>query len=246
MHCESNKVDNENIVSVILRDTSRFSIGENYRFCLVLVQRKNVQRDLVVGCSNITKLKQIENIVAADSSNDRLKKQLIDTTTESSGKETSEATTERHQEDYISDILSFSKMSDMMENEISDEHIHDDQSDFQNEQQSMDNADENRKKSAADQFMVKDMPNTSATVSEPVVKPSEKLYLMDNFNDNLLPGIGIGILITTVFALIWAVTKLSNDRRSNPATVCYAAADQQTTEIENHNRYLKLQATTSL
>lgn len=244
-------MDNENIVSVILHDTGRFAIGESFRFCLVLLQRKNVQRDLVVGCSNITKLKQIENIVASDSNNDRLKKQLIETTTiEMTSNDTVEASTDKHQEDYISDILSFAKMSDLMQNEVSDPHTHNELHNIQNEQQELDSetseVDENRNN---DQLKDEQESSSSSSTSNSVIKSSENVYashLMDNFNDNLLPGIGIGVLITTVFALIYAVTKITNDRRTNPATVCYAAADQQTTEIENHNRYLKLQATTSL
>lgn len=244
-------MDNENIVSVILHDTGRFAIGESFRFCLVLLQRRNVQRDLVVGCSNITKLKQIENIVASDSNNDRLKKQLIETTTiEMTSNDTVEASTDKHQEDYISDILSFAKMSDLMQNEVSDPHTHNELHNIQNEQQELDSetseVDENRNN---DQLKDEQESSSSSSTSNSVIKSSENVYashLMDNFNDNLLPGIGIGVLITTVFALIYAVTKITNDRRTNPATVCYAAADQQTTEIENHNRYLKLQATTSL
>lgn len=54
-------MNNENIVSVILQDISGLILGDRYRFCLVLLQEKNIKRDLVVGCSNITKLEAFEN-----------------------------------------------------------------------------------------------------------------------------------------------------------------------------------------
>lgn len=63
-------MNNENIVSVILQDISGLIIGERYRFCLVLLQEKNIKRDLVVGCSNITKLEAFDNFSSSeDSSN---------------------------------------------------------------------------------------------------------------------------------------------------------------------------------
>ncbi|KAJ6643821.1 hypothetical protein Bhyg_08786, partial [Pseudolycoriella hygida] len=61
IHCESYTMDDENIVSVILRDTGDLQIDESYRFCLVLLQEKKIKKDLIVGCSNVTKLQAIQN-----------------------------------------------------------------------------------------------------------------------------------------------------------------------------------------
>lgn len=224
IHCESYKMENENIVSVILYDTTRFAIGEKYRFCLVLVKKDNEdQRELVVGCSNITKLKQIDNNLVAET--DRLQKQsnIIQTT--------SIETPKSNEKQLVSDISSFDKISDNKQDELP---YDDNFSDFM----------ANDTTDGTEQIS-----QTSTTSASIIKKSSEKLYapqLIDTFDENLLPGIGIAILITTVFALIWIATKLTNDRRTNPATVCYAASDQHSIDIENRNRYLKLQATTTL
>lgn len=53
-------MDDENIVSVILRDTSGLVLGDSYRFCLVLLHERHIKREMVVGCSNQTRLQAIE------------------------------------------------------------------------------------------------------------------------------------------------------------------------------------------
>ncbi|XP_059609209.1 leucine-rich repeat-containing protein 15 [Phlebotomus argentipes] len=55
IHCERLGSD-ESVVSVNLADSSALIVGDSYRFCLVLLKEKGGQSELVVGCSNITRL----------------------------------------------------------------------------------------------------------------------------------------------------------------------------------------------
>ncbi|XP_055380257.1 slit homolog 1 protein [Condylostylus longicornis] len=75
--------------------------------------------------------------------------------------------------------------------------------------------------------------------------------VFDNFNKSFYPSLVLTILVISMLVLVWGVTKIRNAARmfQSPATICYSATsdrsmlnDQQQTE----NRYLKLQATTSL
>ena len=232
MHCESNKMENENIVSVILYDASQFAIGDKYRFCLVLVQKNDDQRELVVGCSNITKLKQIENVLATDRNVDHFTVPV--TMTASSPLPPTTATTklemetmqpklnQNNDEETISDISSFEKISDQK----------------QTERQQIQRIEYTT-------IYHSEMPTTVKTIQAPI-ETAYASQLMNHFNDGLMPSLSIGVLITSVFAFIWAATKITHHRRSIPSTVCYAAADQHSVDIENSNRYLKLQATTTL
>lgn len=221
-------MDNENIVSVILYDTTQFTIGDKYRFCLVLVQKSNDHRDLVVGCSNITKLKQIENVLINDRSitNDHFVAPVTisttTTTTEKFEMETRQSKSNQDDDEVISDISSFEKISDQMQTE--------------------------RHQSQNIEYTTIYRTEISTTVKS-IQTPIDTAYasqVMNHFNDSLMPSLSIGVLVTSVFAFIWAATKISHHRRSIPSTVCYAAADQHSVDIENSNRYLKLQATTTL
>lgn len=222
-------MENEDIVSVILYDTTRFTIGDKYRFCLVLVQKQTDHPELVVGCSNITKLKQIENILVTERTNESLSMPI--TTTKSVEYVTRKLST-LHTDEMISDISSFDKITDRLPNEP--QHAHN-------------KIYESEPMTTVHQIV--EVP-THSTTSKPIqLVPVEKAYasqLMNHFNDSLMPSLSIGVLITSVFAFIWAATKISSHRRSIPSSVCYAAADQHSVDIENSNRYLKLQATTTL
>lgn len=232
MHCEHYRIENENIVSVILYDTGRFVIGENYRFCLVLIQRDDDDQELVVGCSNITKLKQIENNLAAD---DQPKKHINIARIENTQNKVPE---ESREQQIVSDISSFDKISDSVQDEFqydNDLHVY--------------STEKGITKTTTINIEVEDEHETTTIAPNAMRKSSEKLYaprLIDTIDESFLPAIGIAVLITSLFGLIWFGTKLSNNRRSNPATVCYAASDQHSVDIENRNRYLKLQATTTL
>lgn len=76
--------------------------------------------------------------------------------------------------------------------------------------------------------------------------------MLVKLNESFLPGLGVGVLVTSVLVLIWGAMKI---RRTKPtvaptSTTCYTAngsrLDSQVSDVENGNRYLKLQATTSL
>lgn len=56
IHCENLPGSDGSTVSVTLADSSALQVGDSYRFCLVLLKDKNGQSELVVGCSNITRL----------------------------------------------------------------------------------------------------------------------------------------------------------------------------------------------
>lgn len=82
--------------------------------------------------------------------------------------------------------------------------------------------------------------------------PAGPYDFLDSLNKSFLPGLGLGILVTTVVVLIWGATRLrqnvNSSRSSSPATTCYAASEHiaRIADSENGARYLKLQATTSL
>lgn len=86
-----------------------------------------------------------------------------------------------------------------------------------------------------------------------------------SLNKSFIPGIGLGILVTSLFVLIWGASRLRkavnvsemnssnnscNSRRSSSptATTCYAASEHlaRLTDSDSRSRYLKLQATTTL
>lgn len=220
-------MDNENIVSVMLSDASRFIIGDNYRFCLVLIEKMlNDSHDLTIGCSNQTTLKRIEygsttGTTFANATN------TTSTDTDSN--------TDDDNEDN-SDISSFDKISNS------------DSATVDNDFRRIDDMNINEMttiKTIADETTQTHTTDMTATIKN----RTEQMYasrITYGFDNSFYPGIFIGILITLVIALVCMAAKLSNSRRLNTATVCYAAADQHSNDIENCNRYLKLQATTTL
>lgn len=230
-------MDNENVASVMLSDISRFVVGDNYRFCLVLIEELlNDQHELTIGCSNQTKLKQIDNSSSADSDDQTraANARLID-------KVDAVGSSVDGSED-ISDISSFERISAARES--------DERDDFPR----IDGV------SAAGLPTVvlahSDPPPPPTTTQTPIggapstiKNTTEQMYasrITYGLDGSFYPGIIVGILIAIVFALIGIAMKLSNSGRMNNATVCYAAADQHSNDIENSNRYLKLQATTTL
>lgn len=238
MHCESNQMENENVVSVILYDTSRFTIGNKYRFCLVLVQRKGA---LLVGCSNITKLKPIETVLA----HDRIDTHQF-TTPVSLAPASVDGMPVATQHDVISDISSFEKITDLMQNDhhqLPHQNWHDEPNgSVQEEYTTVNQSPEHRVASATDTSS-----SSSSTPKQLAVQKAYTSQLMHHFNDTFMPSLSIGVLITSICAFIWAATKITtHHRRTIPSTVCYAASDQHSVDIENSNRYLKLQATTTL
>lgn len=225
-------MENENIVSVILYDTSRFTIGDKYRFCLVLVQRNDDQRDLVVGCSNITKLKQIENTLA----NDKISHITPVTVGIMKSAETiTLKTPSTLNQEVMSDISSFQKITDLMHNEA--RQIHEQNAHY------IDPAMTTAHPAEVDRASTI---SSSTTSKQPIADEAYASQLMNHFNDSLMPSLSIAVLVTSVFAFIWAATKITHHRRTIPSAVCYAASDQHSIDIENSNRYLKLQATTTL
>lgn len=193
-------IDDENVVSVILQDSSNLESGESYRFCLVLVQERNTKSNLVVGCSNITKLETDL-------------RQSVDSINNSSG------------DDHFTDISNFDKISGRTSNDYNP------------------------------------LKKLNATSTETTTKRINNnngggSTTFEIFNNNLtmnksfLPGIGLGIIITSLFILLCAATKFKNDRPVRPPiTTCYTASNVNginPIDIETRNRYVKLQATTSL
>lgn len=207
-------MNNENIVSVILQDSSDLIVGDSYRFCLVLVEQKNIKRDLVVGCSNITKLELIEN---ANSYAD-------DGTT----RETNEIP---NLETNQSDITSIDKVSSQ-----NDEFVHR----------------QTQKSIFTSQLVSNKSKSLPGIVNNPPT--GQTFEVLKNMNGSFLPGLGVGILVTSIFVLIWGIMKLKGEQQSNqPITTCYMASCDPAnnrvinlTDNENRSQYLKLQATTNL
>lgn len=219
-------MDNKNVVSVVLYDTTQFTIGDKYRFCLVLVQTKDNEPDLVVGCSNITKLKQIENLQSADKPSNRHSTSVTITP-----KEFLDRTHPTTKQETISDISSFEKITELMQNDH--QHVQND-------------GDDNHFPEHTTIHQSQMLPIPSTLKPNPL--STESAYasqIMNHFNDTFMPSLSIGVLITSICAFVWAATKISHHRRAIPSAVCYAA-DQHSVDIENSNRYLKLQATTTL
>lgn len=180
---------------MILHDTEKIIVGDNYRFCLVLVQRNESKSMLTVGCSNITKLKTLES--------------SLDTT------------------DGVQRQQDASDISNLDE-------IDDEKSDASREL-------------FDGKHMIKEV-EVSTAVSDILVKSANRLAesnAFESFGEFAITGLCIGILFTIIFAVFWITPLVKSDRRSRPATICYAA-DDHIADIENTNRYLKLQATTTL
>lgn len=230
-------MENENIVSVILYDATRFTVGDKYRFCLVLLRKKNDQNDLVVGCSNITKLKQIENVLETDRTVDPIENPISVAKNQIEG-ETDQLSSNGESKEMISDISTFEKISDFTRNE-------------QEPPTHEKSEDDSVSSLNIDPSQVDGSSVTSSTLkSVSVAQPMDEAYaslLMSHLNSSLLPSLSIAVLLTSMFAFIWAATKITHYRRSVPSTVCYAAtSDQHSLDMENSSRYLKLQATTTL
>lgn len=188
------------MLSVILHDTEHFSIGENYRFCMVLTHRIHENHELIVGCSNVTKLKMIE------SSED----DVIASSTRSNDDSELSST--------ISDISDFSRMLEST-NDDSEETISE-----PTRKSAWTNVDHTIKSSSTETMSSR---RTSTTRDVATVASC------------------FSILVVLLIALLWMMVQVRNNRRPCPATICYAA-DDRTGDSEKTNRYLKLQATTTL
>lgn len=161
----------------------------------MLVQRNSSKSELIVGCSNITKLKTLESTLDASDGGQEPK--------------------------HWSDISHLDEMAD----------------------------EENDGQESVDSVHVMTGTEASTVVSNPMVKSANRLAaesnVFDKFSEFAITGLCIGILFTIIFAIFWITPLVKSDRRSSPATICYAA-DDHIADIENTNRYLKLQATTTL
>lgn len=238
-------MDDENIVSVILRDTSGLQLGESYRFCLVLLHERHYQRDLVVGCSNQTQLRAIE--------------------TAATGGIVSPMDAAAHR-------LQLQKLYGTAEPEIATDYGHNATSSSSVNTQRLRPIVAHPVATAAGGQTI--MVNNHIGGGDGAVdmNQQQQQQLFGSLNRSFLPGLALGILITGLFALVWGILRLKAQPLScgnaaataaasattNASTMCYAAAsslhipgatDGQTgdgAENHNHNRYLKLQATTSL
>ncbi|KAL9916145.1 leucine-rich tendon-specific protein isoform 1-T1 [Glossina fuscipes fuscipes] len=196
IHCESKIINGQNTVSVIVPDSSTLDVGESYRFCLVMIQDRNPQAELTVGCSNITQL------------------QL------SSG-------------DSLAKVRQFRR------------HPYADLSKY--DRSSVDD-------SQTEDYAINSRKFNSLTVQQDDVQHAKHSFnIFNSLNRSFLPGLGLGILVTSIAVLIWGAARLrqtaNSSRSSTPtATTCYAASEQiaRLADAENGARYLKLQATTSL
>lgn len=197
-------MEGENIVSVILRDTGGLQIDESYRFCLVLLQEKKTKKDLIVGCSNITKLQAIQD-------DDNVRAIYAKSSSAS-----------RKLNSNFTDISIFDKISDKHDditNPINHEAIEREPTEINHKPMAYD----------GDQTMA---------------------FAVGRINSSILPGLGISILVISLFLIVWGARKFRNERNNNRSgSTRYSAAIDQISEVhekENRNRYLKLQATTSL
>lgn len=231
-------MDDENIVSVILRDTSGLVLGDSYRFCLVLLHERNIQRDLVVGCSNQTRLQAIETtgiedgVVGGDDDHARLQQQLY------GGTEPEVAT------DYGSGAAASAANGGIR------------------------STGQRSAVAAAGQTILVNNHIGGADDG------SQRMELFGQLNRSFLPGLAMGILITGLLALIWGIVRLRMQQvpiacgaammpsSSVGSGTCYAAASSLHIPGAldatggggsgggggggGDNRYLKLQATTSL
>jgi hypothetical protein len=92
----------------------------------------------------------------------------------------------------------------------------------------------------------------TTTDAENMLQLDEKtMEMIDNMriNKNFLPGLGLGILLSSIIIFVWSIFKFRKYRSagSNSST-CYDDDDSvNAQEVENgNNKYVKLQATTTL
>lgn len=222
-------------MSIILSDTKNYVPGESYRYCLVLAQTKNLSSDLVVGCSNITKLKTTENTPSADipTSARRFSGELKPEILQEAPKPLiGNAEAESHR--TVSDIATFDKIT------ANDEDIW-----LQNRQKQASNA----TKSELEDSAVRITPSTIKDNDVATEKASYGYQLMSGISYSFLPGLGIGILLASIIVMLYGIIKMRSERGSRAAvTTCYTANDhnKEIIDCENGNRYWKLQATTTL
>ncbi|XP_073848895.1 leucine-rich tendon-specific protein [Musca autumnalis] len=230
IHCESKVINGQNMVSVIVPDSSSLDVGESYRFCLVMVQEHNEQSDLTVGCSNITQLQESTSGMLPSNRQFIPRRPYADLSkfdrSASTDVVAEQNTNNGLNVDYSINSRKFNTMST-------------------SQQRTVDGG-------------FDDGPH--ATHAE---NPYE---FLNSLNKSFLPGLGLGILVTSIMVLIWAASRLRQnvnhnnnnnnhimhgDRRSSSptATTCYAASEHLARLADTENggtRYLKLQATTSL
>ncbi|CAD7078616.1 unnamed protein product [Hermetia illucens] len=63
IHCERERINGENTINVIVPNSYTLLLEERYRFCLVLISQKNLDPELEIGCSNVTKLQTNEQSI---------------------------------------------------------------------------------------------------------------------------------------------------------------------------------------
>lgn len=252
-------MDDENIVSVILRDTSGLQLDESYRFCLVLLHERHYKRDLVVGCSNQTQLRAIEMPDPASADAGMLSPM-----------------------DAAAHRLQLQKLYGTAEPEIATDYGHNTNTSSSMTVNSKRQPSPQQPPIAApiaavaaaaaggQTILVNNHIGGSSSHNDVGMADinQQQQQLFGSLNRSFLPGLALGILITGLFALIWGILRLKAEPLScgnataatataNASTMCYAAAsslhipgaaDGLTCGGENHhhNRYLKLQATTSL
>lgn len=158
---------------------------------MVLLKEKNIKTNLIVGCSNITQLLEI------NSTNKIFLNRKINN---------------------ISDISSLDKISGHSD-EIT-------KLNFENS-----------------------LPIQESISIEKTTLNEKTVEFFNNISSNksFIPGLGLGILVTSCI-LLWAVFKLKTDRERTSIRSCYASAIVLNNAIdsETRNRYVKLQATTTL
>lgn len=244
-------MDNENIVSVILRDTSDLQLGESYRFCLVLLHdRPNQKRDLVVGCSNQTRLQAFEDDAPDnDATDDSARLQM------------------QKYYDVAGDLAVAAEPV-----------IATDYASNRTQQQTPPQQKQSNQRTttlgSGQTILVNNHIGGGVVVADGV---SQRAELLQTLNRSFLPGLAMGILITGALVLLFGIVRLRVQRlplsvvaacggavppqqqrqaSANNGTTCYAASGAHVPgpdadadgggTMDHHNRYLKLQATTSL
>lgn len=234
-HCESSTVGDENDVSIILDDTKSYIPGKSYRYCLVLAQTKNLSRDLVIGCSNITELKSLEHTPSTDAPTNarrfsgELKPDILQ---EAPKPNVTNTEVESHR--TVSDIATFDKIT------ANDEDIW-----LQNREKKTSNL----TKGDVSDNAVRITPSTNKYNDVETQQTNYGYQLMSGISDSFLPGLGVGILLASIIVMLYGIIKMRSERGSRAAvTTCYTANDpnKEIIDCENGNRYWKLQATTTL
>lgn len=193
---------------------------------MVLIQEKNIKRDLVIGCSNITKLEPYEKIIGYSNNNVNVNNNNNDDDNDN------------NKITNLTDISTIEKIS------IYNEEINFNDYNYINpniNQKNKPDGTNNNHNNNVNKIV------NSANLSSTPTNNNQQFEYIEIIQ---LFAFCVSAFIIIIFGF-WFSIKYRTYKVPNPTvTTCYTATTEQLTNIhnenDNRNKYLKLQATTSL